>query len=295
MMKKIFAALLCVLLLCNFISCNQPNPAETTESPSEPTVGAPDEKGTTPPATLPQGTTQPQPGSTTASTHQECPSTQYRLLTEEDRQTWKPYLLNTLANIGVKDSEHYIPGSYAVGLMDINFDNVPEVLAAYSGGSMGNVFIEIYDLYTGKEIDHYNASHWKDGDNIYLCVVDQNWEKSILTEGSYRDPDLGWIKHFNLLSYESNSGVSFTPLFAESVSQEIGYYKCNGQTVTKEEYDAQFQQFLKDYQTISATQIQLIKWEQFDTASREELNAKMADALIGSTQEFVYTCLESEK
>ena len=294
-MKKIFAALLCILLLCNFISCNQSNLAETAESTSEPTEGAPDEKGTTPPVTLPQETTQPQPESTTVPTHQECPSTKYLFLAEEEQQAWKSYLLNTLANIEIEDSENYIPGSFAVGLMDINFDNVPEVFAASAGGSMGNVCIDIYDLYTGEEIDHYNAAHWKDGDNIYLCVVDKNGEKSILTEGSYRDPELGWVKLFSLLSYESSTGVSFTSLFAESVAQEVGYYECNGITVSKEEYGAQFEQFLKEYQTINPTQIQLIKWEQFDAESREELNEKMADALIGSTQEFVYTCLVNEK
>ena len=179
--------------------------------------------------------------------------------------------------------------------MDINFDNVPEVFAASAGGSMGNVCIDIYDLYTGEEIDHYSAAHWKDGDNIYLCVVDKNGEKSILTEGSYRDPELGWVKLFSLLSYESSTGVSFTSLFAESVAQEVGYYECNGITVSKEEYDAQFQQFLQEYQVISPTQIQLVKWEQFDATSREELNEKMADALIGSKQEFVYTCTVNEK
>lgn len=284
-MKKIFAALLCFLLLCNFISCNQSDSVGTTESTTEPTVGAPDEKGTT----------QPQPESTTAPTHQECPSTKYLFLAEEEQQTWKPYLINTLANIEIEDSENYIPGSFAVGLMDINFDNVPEVFAASAGGSMGNVCIDIYDLYTGEEVDHYSAAHWKDGDNIYLCVVDKNGEKSILTEGSYRDPELGWVKLFSLLSYESSTGVSFTSLFAESVAQEVGYYECNGITVSKEEYDAQFEQFLKEYQTINQTQIQLIKWEQFDAESREELNEKMADALIGSTQEFVDTCTENKK
>ena len=65
-MKKIFAALLCFLLLCNFISCNQSDPAQTTESTTEPTVGAPNEEGTTPSVTAsdvttptPQETTQP--------------------------------------------------------------------------------------------------------------------------------------------------------------------------------------------------------------------------------------------
>jgi hypothetical protein len=284
-MKKIFVAFLCFLLLFNFISCNQSDSVGTTESTTEPTVGAPDEKGTT----------QPQPESTTAPTHQECPSTKHRFLTEEEQQTWKPYLLNTLANIEIGDSEKYIIGSFAVGLMDINFDNVPEVFAASAGGSMGNVVIDIYDLCTGKEIDHYNAAHWEDGDNIYLCVVDKNGEMSILTEGSYRDPELGWVKLFSLLSYESSIGVSFTSLFAESVAQEVGYYMHNRNPVSKEEYDAKFQQFLKEYQTISQTQIQLIEWEQFDAENREELNEKMADALIGSTQEFVYTCTVNEK
>ena len=290
-MKKIFAALLCILLFCNFISCNQSNPTEATESTSERAVGAPDEKETTQPATPPQETTKPE-STSVAVFH---PSANCYVLTEEEQQTWKSYLLTTLANIEIEDRENYMLGSFAVGLMDINFDNVPEVFAASAGGSMGNVGIDIYDLYTGEEVDHYSAAHWKDWDNIYLCVADKNGEKSILTEGSYRDPELGWVKLFSLLSYESSAGVSFTSLFAESVSQEVGYYKCSGKMVSKEEYDTQFQQFLKDYQTISQTQIQLIKWEQFDASSREELNEKMADALIGSTQEFVYTCTVNEK
>ena len=227
-MKKIFVALLCVLLLCNFISCNQSNSTETTSSVT---------------GSTPQETVQSQPESTNpAIFHSDA---NCYVLTEKEQQTWKPYLLNTLANIDIGDSEKYSIGSFAVGLMDINFDNVPEVFAANAGGSMGNVGIDIYDLYTGEEIDHYNAAHWKDGDNIYLCVVDKNGEMSILTEGSYRDPELGWVKFFSLLSYESSIGVSFTPLFAESVAQEVGYYKCNGKTVSKEEYDAKFQQFLK--------------------------------------------------
>jgi hypothetical protein len=150
-MKKIFVAFLCFLLLFNFISCNQSDSVGTTESTTEPTVGAPDEKGTT----------QPQPESTTAPTHQECPSTKHRFLTEEEQQTWKPYLLNTLANIEIGDSEKYIIGSFAVGLMDINFDNVPEVFAASAGGSMGNVCIDIYDLYTGEEIDPHEELYVK--------------------------------------------------------------------------------------------------------------------------------------
>ena len=287
-MKKIFAAILCLVLICNFISCNTSPPVEMTSSTSDPIESTPDMQGTTS-SVAEQITTTPAP------MYQECPPTQYTLLTEEQKQFWKPYLLNILPSIEIWDSEKYSIGSFAVGLMDINFDNVPELFAASAGGSMGNVGIDIYDLYTGEEIDHYNAAHWKDGDNIYLCVVDKNGEMSILTEGSYRDPELGWVKFFSLLSYESSTGLSFTPLFAESVAQEVGYYKCNGKTVSKEEYDAKFQQFLKEYQTISQTQIQLIKWEQFDAESREELNEKMADALIGSTQQFVYTCPESEK
>ena len=284
-MKKIFAAFLCIALICNFISCNTSTPGETTSDSIEST---PNIQETTS-SSAEQITTTPAP------MHQESPPTQYTLLTEEQKQFWKPYLLNILPSIEIWDSEKYIPGSFAIGVMDINFDNVPEVFAASPGGSMGNVVIDIYDLYTGEEIDHYNAAHWKDWDNIYLCVVDKSGEKSILTEGSYRDPELGWVKLFSLLSYESSTGVSFTSLFAESVAQEVGYYKCNGKMVSKEEYDAKFQQFLKEYQTISQTQIQLIKWEQFDAESREELNEKMADALIGSTQEFVYTCTVNEK
>lgn len=279
-MKKIFVALLCVFLLCNFVSCNQSNLTETTSSVTDSTS---------------QETVQSQPESTNPVIFHS--DANCYVLTEKEQQTWKPYLLSTLANIGIKDSEHYIPGSYAIGLMDINFDNVPEVLAAHDGGSMGNVWIEIYDLQTGNQLCFYDAAHWMDSDNIYLCVADKNGEKVILSEGSIRTPEFGWIKHFGVLLRELDVDwcIGETILFAESVAQEVGYYEHNRIPVSKEEYDAKFQQFLKEYQTISQTQIQLIKWEQFDASSREELNEKMADALIGSTQEFVYTCTVNEK
>ncbi len=267
-MKKILAALLCILLLCNFISCNAPAPEEKTPSTTEPTS----EKSST-------------------------PTQKYSFISQEQKAAWKTDLLSTLANIGIKDSEHYIPGSYAIGLMDINFDNIPEVLAASAGGSMGNVCIDIYDLSTGKKICDYNAPHWQDGDNIYLCVAYKDGENVILSEGSFRVPDLGWVKLFGTLSRQMNFDqyLEGEILFAESVAKEIGHYECNGQTVTKEEYDARFEQFLEDYQPINETQIQLIKWEEFDAENREELNKKMADALIGSAQQFVYTCTANEK
>ena len=42
------------------------------------------------------------------------------------------------------DYEPGIPGSCAVGLMDLDFDHSPEVLAAYAGGSIMRLWGKTY-------------------------------------------------------------------------------------------------------------------------------------------------------
>ncbi len=246
-MKKIFSILLCAILLFSIISCDKESP-ETSDGGSD--------------------------------------EVQYEFISDKEKSTWRSSLENTLANIIIHDIANP-DRSLAVGLMDINFDNIPEVLVAYKGGSMGNVFIEVYDLQTGEKLCGYNAPHWGTSDNIYLCIADKSGECVILTEGSFRSPDIGWIKTFGKLSKEIVSGGFLTSqsLFAESVSEEIEYYKCNGQTVGKAEYDAAYQNFLGEYRKIDTTQIQLIKWETIE--SENEQASKMAQALIESSQKFI--------
>ena len=214
----------------------------------------------------------------------------YTFLSNEEKFAWKSNLTAILSTIEIHEYEPGIPGSFAIGLMDIDFDNSPEVFAAYAGGTMGNVFFHIYDLNTGKEIIAYNAAHWESSDNIYLCVADRNGELVILSEGSIRTMDYGWVKMINLfpknIDLESVSLMT-EDLFTESVSSEVAYYSYNGNVVEKSQYDEYYQKFLNEYNIIESTQIQLIKWSSIESENKNELLEKMADALINSPQEFL--------
>jgi len=264
-MKKILMLLLCGILICSVVSCRQ------NDHPQEP-----------------EGT-----GETTASKNtertEETTKLKYTFISNEEKSTWKSNLTAVLSKIKIHE-EPGIPGSFAIGLMDINFDNSPEVLAAHAGGSMGNVFIEIYDLDSGEQLISYNSAHWESNENIYLCVADKNGEYVVLSEGALRIPDLGWIKLINVLpkSIDSQSRYLMTEnLFAESVSNEVGYYEHNGKIIEKSQYDEYYQTFLDEYKKMESTQIQLIKWSSIEAENRNELVEKMADALISSSQGFI--------
>lgn len=252
-MKKILLLLLCGILIFNVASCNRNDDPEETD-------------GT-------EGIT----------------GSKYTFISNEEKSTWKSNLTAVLSKIEIHD-EPGIPGSFAIGLMDINFDNSPEVLAAYAGGSMGNVFVEIYDLDSGEKLISYDAAHWESSQNIYLCVADKNGEYVVLSEGDLRIPDLGWIKLIDLLpkSIDSQSRYLMTEnLFAESVSNEVGYYEHNGKIIEKSQYDEYYQTFLDEYKKIESTQIQLIKWSSIESENRNELVEKMAEALIHTSQDFI--------
>ena len=251
-MKKILLLLLCGILIFNVASCNRNDDPEETD-------------GT-------EGIT----------------ASKYTFISNEEKSTWKSNLTAVLSKIEIHD-EPGIPGSFAIGLMDINFDNSPEVFAAHAGGSMGNVFIEIYDLDSGEQLISYNAAHWESSENIYLCVADKNGEYVVLSEGALRN-DIGWMKLIDLLpkSIDSQSRYLMTEnLFAEALSNEAEHYEYKGNIVDKSQYDEYYQTFLDEYKKIESTQIQLIKWSSIESENRNELVEKMADALINTSQDFI--------
>ena len=253
-MKKPFILLLCAFLAFSIVSCNGIDKSEETDGTEETT------------------------------------ELQYTFISNEEKSTWKFKLTAILSKTEIHEYEPGIPGSFAIGLMDINFDNSPEVFAAYAGGSMGNVFVEIYDLDSGEKLVSYDAAHWGNGENIYLCVADKNGEYIVLSEGSLRVPDIGWIKLVNVLPKNIDSQPGYLVienLFAESLSNEVEHYEYKGNILEKSQYDEYYQYFLDEYSKIESTQIQLIKWSSIESENRNELVEKMADALISSSQEFI--------
>ena len=256
-MKKVLAFLLVAVMAFNAVSCNRSEEGDSTEA-----------------------TTKEEPHKTEA---------QYSFITQSEKNTWRSKIISALDKAEVPFEDSGMIYSFGAGLMDINFDGVPEVLAAYPGGSMGNVFVEIYDLADGEEICSYNATHRDEGNNIYLCFADKKGEYVILTEGSWRIPDIGYVKQIGILPENMEPQQYIIPriLFAESVDEEIGHYEYNEKKVSRYAYDALYEQFLVDYKKIESTQLKLIKWNSLSADSRDGLIEQMADALINSPQEFL--------
>ena len=115
-------------------------------------------------------------------------SVNYSFISQEEKNTWRSDLISVLSKPRVHEFEQYLPGSISVGLMDINFDNSPEVFVAYSGGSMNNIYIEIYDLKNDSDPITYDGACYGGYYNICLYVAYKDGEFVILSEGSLRIP-----------------------------------------------------------------------------------------------------------
>ncbi len=206
-------------------------------------------------------------------------------ISQQEKNTWKDDLTEILSTVNEK------PGNYAVGLMDINFDNLPEVFVAYPGGSLGNIFIEIYDLESGEMLVYYDAAQYSTGSDVYLCVFEHNEEYVVLAEGTMRSFDFGWIQSTSLLSKNidlEDFDLETERLFAKSVYDKEGlFYDVNGNRVDKNQYDDYCQQFLKEYKEIGETRMELIRWSDVNDGDQLNKAEKMADALINSEQEFI--------
>ena len=212
--------------------------------------------------------------------------TPYSFISEQERLSWKDKIINKLSDKKLyedyKGIEHLFLG---MALMDLNFDNTPELIAAYAGGSMGNVCIVPYDLETGEKISWLGVTpHYNSWDSIYLCVYRSGDGKYfIVNEGSLR---------FGLESYSIMSVLSedfkYKNLFdVYKTSDNTLRYYCGNVEVDREEYEKQKIQFIKDNEEIAETQIEFIYWDSIDAKNQSEALSLMADALINSEQKFI--------
>ena len=234
-------------------------------------------------------------------------SDNYSFISQEEKNMWRSDLITILSKSRVHEIEPYLPGSISVGLMDINFDNSPEVFVAYSGGSMNNINIEIYDLKSDSAPITYDGACYGGYYNICLYVADNDGEFVILSEGSLRIPETGWVTYICREQIDTVS-QSLTGNILFEIASDLNLYACNGQVVDKAEYEDMYQQFLLDYKKIESTQIQMMRWSDIGEVekrepqtkssspvyTREEIAEIMADALVSSSQQFIkYDFFES--
>ena len=256
-MKKILAILLCLLIILSTVSCDKENSTQQAFD---------DKKDTS--------------VTEKSSVNEKSP---YAFISKQERLSWKDKIVTALSNANpYKEIE---PGILGAALMDLNFDNTPELIIVGAGGSMGNVCIAAYDLESGAELCVLgDTPHYQDRNNVYFCVHRNNDGSYILVnEGSLRVGLEGY-----LITSKLTEDFKFDVIFEEvkASGDDIRYY-CDGNEVEKAEFEKQKEQFKEDYKAVTETQLKIIYWDSIEFETKSEAISKMADKLVNSEQQFI--------
>lgn len=241
-------------------------------------------------------------------TAEETPFYTYQPLpfvSDEDMNAWRGPLVEVLSAVGA-DSD-------GAALFDLDLDGTPEVLLYSRGGSLGNVWYDVYDLYTGSLLRPVGDRQWMDdggfGMNAYgdwtVCVNPENGRPQILHQYKHRSGYRELYVSAEILTYTFADGaVSCThePLFHETLtyalkddadntysSETILYnhvtYSARGQETDRGVYLAARETFEQTWQRVNHTSMRVIPWE---TSDGERLDASdMAERLLASGQKFI--------
>lgn len=256
-MKKLLAIILCLLITLSIVACEKENFTQQNLNDKKDTSSMEE-----------------------SSADEKFP---YAFISIQERSLWKEKIIDVLSADDCYEQIEY--GCLGVALMDLTFDNTPELLVAYAGGSMGNVCVVSYDLENSEKLCVLgDTPHYKEWDNIYLCVYGSDEGKYlIVNEGSLRS-GLEWYMITSTLTDQ----FKFDVLFEEVTSTEDdNRYYCDGSEVDKAEFEKQKNQFENDYKEIAATQIKIVYWDTIDTGTKSSAISAMADALVNSEQQFV--------
>ena len=105
-----------------------------------------------------------------------------------------------------------------------------------------------------------------------------------MNKGALRD-GLEWYDLTSALTGQFQFDVLFEKV--SSSRDNSSRYYCKGEEVTQIEFETQLVRFEQIYVEIPETQIRIIHWDDLDTSDKDTALAAMADALIGSEQQFV--------
>ena len=253
-MKKILPILLCLIFVCSiavFITKEYLDKSNESEKPSQ---DPPSDKQ------LP-----------------------YTFISEQERLTWKDKIANALSV--ANPYEEIEPWILGAALMDLNFDNTPEVIVIGAGGSMGNVYVGVYDLESAEKLCNLGYTpHYQDCDNVYLCMHRNNDGSYILVnEGALRNG----LERYMITSL-LNDQFNYDVLFEKVVTSDENYrYYCYENEVDKDEFEKQKEQFKNDYKAIPETQMKIIYWDTIEAKTKNQAISEMADKLVNSEQQFI--------
>ena len=227
-MKKILSIFLCLIFICSIVSCNTKENLSDSEK-SENTL---------------------------KETH-VVENIPYTFISGQERLSWKDKVITALSVANPYGEIE--PGILGAALMDLNFDNTPELIVVGSGGSMGNVYIAAYDLESGAKLCVLSPTpHYQEWNNAYFCVHKNNDGSYILVnKGSLRF-ELEWDQITSKLTEDFKYDVLFEEVKAYDGSSR---YYCSGNEVDKAEFEKQKEQFKNDYKAVTETQLKIIYWD----------------------------------
>ena len=253
-MKKLLSIFLCLIFTLSFVSCDTKEyPAETEAS---------------------------------ETTLQESPTDEhlpYTFISKQERLTWKDNIITVLSGNNSYEQIEY--GCLGVALMDLNFDNTPELIVAYSGGSMGNVCLVAYDLESKEQLCVLgDTPHYQNWNNVYFCLHRNNDGNYLLVnKGSLRS-GLEWY----LITSKLTEDFKFDTIFEEvKISDNDSRYYFGWNEVDKAEFEKQKEQFQNDYKAATETQIKIIYWDSIGAKTKTNAISEMADKLVNSEQKFI--------
>ena len=89
----------------------------------------------------------------------------------EVKDDWKEPVEKLVAELKKKDIDGMITASaHAFGLFDVNLDGTPELIRILPGGSAGNMFCEIYDIYSGENLGDFGTGRFNGASNGEWCT-----------------------------------------------------------------------------------------------------------------------------
>ena len=265
-MKKLLALFLCLLVAISLVACKDTSPETENEKPHQST-----EKANTEEEVEEEETEE-------ATTEEELP---YSFISSQKRALWKEKIISVISANDCYEESSF--GCFGMALMDIDLDGTPEVISASSGGTMGNVCLGVYDLETGEKVHLFgDTPHYRDWDNVYLCVAQNN-------DGSYFVANQGSIRvglEWYMMSSVLNDQFKFNVVLDEVIlADSNSIYYSDGKEITKAEYEEQINEFVG--RCIPETEMKIIHWDSLAAENESQAISLMADALINSEQQFI--------
>lgn len=206
-----------------------------------------------------------------------------------------------------RPDEPSIVAGYEMGLFDITGDGVPELLIDLGGGSAGNNFFFVYDIFSGEklcEIEGGGELTWNvyyDIENAqYVPIGRYDWRSGVagsmhyVTTIEYDRKDQTYAeKALFYAEYEYDQQIAFDDQgrfagFDLEIASAL--YEINGEEKGFQEYHYAMTDFYQQHSLVPNTGLRLYSWsvvaeEKDDDQTRAEKMAKML--LFGSGQEFV--------